>query len=201
MIPNVIASGTLLPAKISIDGEHYFDGWVSRERWNGWAIPYFTRDVAVQIARQVNADADLVARYHPTDPSIRLHWVKELQAFIEVDPGGLEDAPRMYYREWSHDVYDYVYGIGGRSWCWFQADDPSPTSIPDWLPPFADKLDAVVRAMFDLNEVWDQYHSAVESAIDHDAYARVFAGSFDEIIGEVSSILPEEYRDRLGQMG
>lgn len=47
----------MFKGKFQIEDGPIYEGYTNGNHWNGWACPYFTREVADQIAREVNADA------------------------------------------------------------------------------------------------------------------------------------------------
>lgn len=47
----------MFKSKFQIEDGPIYEGYTKGNHWNGWACPYFTREVADQIAREVNADA------------------------------------------------------------------------------------------------------------------------------------------------
>lgn len=47
----------MFKGKFQIEDGSIYEGYTNGNHWNGWACPYFTRQIAEQIAREVNADA------------------------------------------------------------------------------------------------------------------------------------------------
>jgi hypothetical protein len=47
----------MFKSKFQIEDGPIYEGYTNGNHWNGWACPYFTRQIAEQIAREVNADA------------------------------------------------------------------------------------------------------------------------------------------------
>lgn len=47
----------MFKSKFQIEEGPIYEGYTKGNHWNGWACPYFTKEVADQIAREVNADA------------------------------------------------------------------------------------------------------------------------------------------------
>ena len=146
----------------SIDGfDAIFEGYTDGTHWNGWAKPYFTKEVGMDIVRCNNMANDLA--YHmsyneKTDSFIRLDDEFEPEVFQGIDTNGL-----------------HLYPIGNACWVW---DD-----IADYQSDQTKKLMAYLRKEYDwLNceQLYDVYYSIAQD-IDYDMDSHeveVFADNF-----------------------
>jgi hypothetical protein len=84
-----------------------FEGWTDGEFWNGWAMPFYDRDTASEVAKAVSltgrkgsydADRDAFDFQDPNNPD-------DVETFVgmEIETGS-----------GSH----HVYPIGSGSWIW-----------------------------------------------------------------------------------
>jgi hypothetical protein len=87
----------LQPAQFSIDGGEQYPGFHTGEKWNGWAMPYFIKEVADQLHVEYLIEQD--AYHAPFDKS------EELEMFKGIDK--LVDGQIIH-----------LYPIGAGSWCW-----------------------------------------------------------------------------------
>jgi hypothetical protein len=90
------------PGVFTIDGLPEFHGFTRGFYWNGWEMPYFTKETA---ARVLEASEGYEWRYNTA-----------LDAFhvtVSGEPEGEEEV--FYGTETSHGV---LYGIGAGSWTW-----------------------------------------------------------------------------------
>jgi hypothetical protein len=82
-----------------------FKGITYGHTWNGWAVPYFTKEVAFEIVALM--------------PEQHLKYSEETDCFIYNDfsvTGGDEEY-NEYFNADEIDGQKY-YSIGGCSWCW-----------------------------------------------------------------------------------
>lgn len=82
---------------------------VKGQRWNGWAIPGFTRDVAQQIADYLNAA--------PGDGGVRCEWGAGDALYVTENKGTKDE----YTERAGPD--DGLYWIGAYSWCWTEKEE------------------------------------------------------------------------------
>jgi hypothetical protein len=92
-------SGSTYPAKIS------------SYRWNGWAVPRFTKEIAEKIVAEIQADAD---EYPDNDV---LSW--EGDRIKIVSPVYSAEDP-AYEPEYVDPDADGMYGVGAMSWTWWE---------------------------------------------------------------------------------
>lgn len=88
---------------------------LERERWNGWVIPYFTKDAGLRVAEVVT---DMT---RDADPSWRVEYDEAYDRFVcwEFDAEGASQRETF-----DAEVIDGVtyYSVGGCSWCWEEVD-------------------------------------------------------------------------------
>jgi len=99
--------------QVSLDGFGPYPAEVDQDqRWNGFAIPRFTRDVAERIVREICSDGD-------DTTYTEWHWEGDVMV-IGVDPEAYDEpSPDERFEPDS----DGMYAIGAWSWCW---DDEYP---------------------------------------------------------------------------
>lgn len=89
----------------TIDGfEGIFEGYTQGQHWNGWACPYFTKEVAETIMNANNkyADEDFKMSYNAdTDTFVRPYDEDENEEFQGIDIDGI-----------------HLYPIGTMCWIW-----------------------------------------------------------------------------------
>lgn len=115
-------------ALVAIDDGPTFPAYVLQgARWNGWALPYFTKDVAQQVMDWTNKlageDPEAWAAARWDDDNIVLSYAD--------DPEYSRIEPNEHGR----------YGIGARAWCW---------SEKPYTPEKLDQL--VARVQQEINE-------------------------------------------------
>ena len=81
----------------------WFSGLSFDERWNGWAIPYFTKEVALEIVAQM--------------PD-HLRYSEDIDAFVYNDLEATGDESCNEYFGADYIDGEKYYSIGGCSWCW-----------------------------------------------------------------------------------
>lgn len=81
---------------------------ITGQRWNGWAIPGFTRETAQEIADYLNALRD--------EGDVRCTWSGD-ELFVTEHAG---DAEGGYTERAGPD--DGLYWIGAYAWCWFEKE-------------------------------------------------------------------------------
>lgn len=93
-------------AKFYIGDGPIYDGYTNGNHWNGWACPWFTREVADQISREVN------------DGYSSMVYNKANDCFIYKG-----------YRNEGSDIFKgkdirgkHLYPIGTAYWMWDKAD-------------------------------------------------------------------------------
>lgn len=94
----------MFKSKFQIEEGPIYEGYTKGNHWNGWACPYFTKEVADQIAREVNADA----------PDCTMCYDKANDAFAYK--GYMEEEVVIFKGE---DIQGkHLYSIGAYSWIW-----------------------------------------------------------------------------------
>ena len=94
-------------AKFYIAEGPIYEGYTNGDHWNGWACPWFIKEVADQIAKEVNADA----------PYCTMHYDKENDAFIYKGYG--EEEVGIFKGKDIHGKH--LYPIGTAYWMWDKA--------------------------------------------------------------------------------
>ena len=81
----------------------WFLGLTYGHTWNGWAVPYFTKEVALEIVAQMPCN---------------LRYSEETDSFIynDIEFTKSEDYNEHYGAEEING--QKYYSIGGCSWCW-----------------------------------------------------------------------------------
>lgn len=106
----------LVPAAFSIEGDPTaptFAGYHDpADRWNGWAQPYFTREVVYAVARMVHADPHFRADFT---------WDGDVVVVTEYDEDGEQygDEPTRLLPYVVDGVALYDLGLG---WVWDTVD-------------------------------------------------------------------------------
>lgn len=100
------------PASVGIDGMTFPAAHLPETRWNGWACPQFTREVAQQVTEWANQNAG--------DDDARFEWIGD--ALFEVFPEGDEADPQVVGTTKLSDG-TVLYRVGAHSWTWSDQDD------------------------------------------------------------------------------
>ena len=106
------ASFVLDPAYFSVDTDNaYFKGYHNpKNRWNGWAMPYFTKDVAMEIAQ----------RYSSDETGYSITYDEQKDVFVMEDENYedeyIEEIPKYTYG--TPDGTKDLYPIGAGCWIW-----------------------------------------------------------------------------------
>lgn len=109
---------------IADEGSKSYEGYTLGENWNGWACPYFTREVAMEMMKEFDNE---------DQPA---HYDEEKDAFIYVmDADHAEDYTDIYEGK----DYEYngetirLYAIGTMAWIWTEIieDTADTESVPD----------------------------------------------------------------------
>ena len=90
----------MFKSKFQIEDGPIYDGYTNGNHWNGWACPWFTKEVADQIAMEVNADA----------PYCTMHYDKVNDAFVYKANGDDECVYKANEKG--------LYPIGNGYWRW-----------------------------------------------------------------------------------
>lgn len=99
----------------AFDGE--FEGYTLGQHWNGWACPFFTKEVGMQVVEEFEKFNDKEG----WGKGYKAWYDKEKDAFCFVDPNSTEeDDPEIYE---GHDIVFenktlHVYPIGSFGWVW-----------------------------------------------------------------------------------
>lgn len=86
-------------SKFQINGGTVYSGFTNGNHWNGWACPWFTKEVANLIATEVNADA----------PYTTMIYDNANDAFIYTNDTNETDVFKGT---------NGLYPIGNGSWIW-----------------------------------------------------------------------------------
>ena len=90
----------------TINGLLIIDGWELKDKhWNGWSIPFFSKEAADAIAEEIGLDVD-GKTYKETPKS---------------------NGDNDYFEEWTlgfnEELGVETVAIGAASWCWSVTDD------------------------------------------------------------------------------
>lgn len=92
----------MFKSKFQINDGPMYDGCTDGDHWNGWACPWFTREVAEQIAREVN------------DGYCTMCYDKANDAFVYKGYG--EEGTNIFKGK---DIQGkHLYPVGAYSWIW-----------------------------------------------------------------------------------
>lgn len=98
----------MVPGKFQIDCEPVFDGYHNRTHWNGWATPWFTKEVSDQIMTWMEENGGM----WEFDPGSNTYTVRE--------PGVTDGEPYRITGEHVKigDSMVMLYPIGTQCWTW-----------------------------------------------------------------------------------
>lgn len=102
---------TLTPARFSVDNGPAYAGFTDGSTWNGWACPYFPKDVAEAIA-EFQVSGGYAARYVPATDGFCFTFESGTECF-----GGVSKYTSP------HRTPRRLYPIGLGSWCWDQIEE------------------------------------------------------------------------------
>lgn len=97
---------TWRPALFEVADKLFYSGFTDGKAWNGWAMPVFRKEVAMQIAKDLDSADERIA------------YDEALDAFTCTQPG--DDKP-VLSEGFPIEVGGnkvHVYGLGGGYWCW-----------------------------------------------------------------------------------
>lgn len=113
-----------------------YQGFFKGQRWNGWAVPFFTKEVADQILDDLIENGVGSVWYTEADDTFYYHiYDGEIEEFEDVEwtEGHNLEIDGQLVR---------VYSIGGHSWIW---DEYYPKTCKDcgkrFLSPYKDEND------------------------------------------------------------
>ena len=102
---NIAERGGCLAARVRMDCvKGTFKAYVDRDSWNGFAMPYFTKEEGMRIAKTVSA------------PGMRLSYWASKDAFVETC-----DGEHIVYKAMRIPTVNGVrklYPIGNSFWIW-----------------------------------------------------------------------------------
>ena len=125
-----------------IDGlEGKFEGYTKGQFWNGWAVPYFTNEVADEIMEAMSNDTNNVVQYHP-----------RLDAYLVYLEGSDEIEEYPACEEIDDEA---LYSIGGGSWTWEEdteedEDEDEPSKLSE-LKSFVAHVEKVAEGITFVN--------------------------------------------------
>ncbi len=102
---------TLTTAWFEIDGGKQYPGYTAGGLWNGWAMPLFTYETAMKMAK------DMVA-----DNCMDFIYSKALDKFIIAFEGDTDPEVYDYTLHTVNGLETKLYGIGAGAWCWDTCD-------------------------------------------------------------------------------
>lgn len=112
-----MSGGRWRAATVTTTGERAYPGEVDTQgRWNGWARPRFTREVAEQVVvESVVEYADWYSGWHWRGDVLVL--LPGPEAADPANPAEVEDCTE----EWGPDA-DGRYHVGAWAWTWHEVD-------------------------------------------------------------------------------
>lgn len=147
----------------TIDGfEAIFEGYTQGQHWNGWACPYFTKEMADEIIRINNKTSDVAFHFgynEDTDTFYRFSDpIDHFEEFTGIDIDGL-----------------HLYPIGNMSWVW---DD-----LADYQSEQSKKLMEYLREEYfwlDCERLHDVYYGICQEINGYmtDEQVKIFADGF-----------------------
>lgn len=101
---------TFTKSKFEIDDTPQFEGYTAGHSWNGWDCPYFTKEVANQIAE-----------FMENDNNMHFYYQENFDRYIILfTHDTVVEEPEVY--EGTTITVDgeeiKVYPLGNGSWCW-----------------------------------------------------------------------------------
>ncbi len=109
------------PARFALDAsDQVFDGYDCRQNWNGWAVPYFTKEQADIVCARTNEIGQYQMFYDPERDAYVMPWggADKPEDYEVFDATTIKDAE-------GHQIK--VYSIGGFAWCWESGDNQQST--------------------------------------------------------------------------
>ena len=100
-------------ARFAIEDGRRYEGYTTGKRCNGWARPYFTREVAAQMVRDFNVAAGKKVAWYD---------YKEHAFTFEVD-GGVDAFHWERVRVSEDSEAEFLYPIGAGCWIWTEIDE------------------------------------------------------------------------------
>lgn len=99
---------TMKKSLFTIDGINaIFEGYTNGQHWNGWACPYFTKEVGMQIVQIFNNQTHMLEDEY-------MRYDENIDAFIRKD--ACYDEPEMFH---GIDIDGmHLYPIGTMNWIW-----------------------------------------------------------------------------------
>jgi hypothetical protein len=120
--PSPTLTAPMRPVRVSWDGGDeetpIFDGFTAGATWNGFVCPYFTKEVADQIAAECNA----VAQEYPDCETVTYDPERDAYALDRAD---YDDGPDYVYGQFAASIGQTVYPIGAFGWTWTEVE-PEP---------------------------------------------------------------------------
>ena len=105
-------TSTLHSAHFTCDGDErgHWAGYTTLRTWNGWATPYFTKEIADQITEHFNRFMDKPIVYD----------AKKDAYLIDQTEWGLDEEPLEVKGEdaVTPDGVRHLYALGSGYWCW-----------------------------------------------------------------------------------
>lgn len=145
----------------TIDGfEAIFEGYTDGSYWNGWACPWFTKEVGLKIAKlnnEVNNIDYFMAYNERTDSFIKLN----------------DDEPEIFQGQDIDGMH--LYPIGNACWVW---DD-----IADYQSEQSKKLMAYLQEEYpylNCKKLYDVYYGVIQEIDGYmtDKQVKIFADGF-----------------------
>lgn len=109
-------------AVFDINGEFTSEGYTNDQHWNGWACPYFTKEVGLKLAETMSdVTMDLTFNEEQNTFVAQYYSGCALEDDIEIFEGSLHDVD---------GVPTMLYPIGAWTWVWQEQRDEEPEVKP-----------------------------------------------------------------------
>jgi hypothetical protein len=132
-----------------LDGfEGTFEGYTFGQRWNGWQVPYFTKEVGQAIMDEMNNDEGNTAVYDEE---------RDMFVVSNTYDDGTEEFPGMDIAGDGEILH--LYPIGSGSWVWDIAkeEEPEPESVRE-LREFRKQMKETLFQLWDELDAGDYNH-------------------------------------------
>lgn len=117
----------LRPGMVWLDGGPAFRCWLGDDRWNGFACPFFDRETAERVCREVTTgemaiEAGILGVWGKEELDGKLHF------FTATEPSEAEEMetwePALREVEGVEGEVE-LWSVGGWAWCWTEVPEGS----------------------------------------------------------------------------
>ena len=111
-------------ARFSINDGPSFEGFTDGETWNGFAMPMFTKEVALEVAKSMAAGNVVVAYNNETDTFYVLDTFY-VQEEMDVCNAPIDPIHAKAITHGHTDEPVTVYDFGRLGWVWMEVEEPA----------------------------------------------------------------------------